>query len=273
MHYMHPPRLNEYHCTNDAIARTGSITFHLGYLGLIGPGHGWIQTMLVKSVVLLALASFCSAAVPEKAGAQGCPCQGARPPMAVVAPAPAPALAPPAPAPAPPVARVVFSADGAHINGQLAAGQRHVEMRPLVAAAWDRYKNGAEQMLDLSKSVNVLTPNEWKHFAFGIGGTRTTFKFTVTGLYGELQLTDLYCSGDTFILISDGNDEEPEGPSPKVASICDSSMSNPEEALTMERYSKMRIVYMPGEHTVTAIVDDSPHGSGQAAIRIVNHDQ
>jgi hypothetical protein len=131
--------------------------------------------------------------------------------------------------------------------------------------------NGFDLKQSLQKTSASIIPNTWHYFNFLAAGNRVTFNFTVTGLYGELILTDLYCSGDTFMLLVD--QDEVAGPSPKIAPTCEHTGSDPEVVATQDKHSKLNHIFLPGVHTVTVVVIDSPYESGRAAIKITNYER
>ena len=121
--------------------------------------------------------------------------------------------------------------------------------------------------------VATPTPDEWIRFMFTAAGTpaRPRFLFTVNRTC-TLQLVDLNCAGDRFVLHeAQGLLGKPIKSTPTIGDECDTVKSDPNEAFDDpgQRWSRATSELVAGQqYNITILVDASPLRAGIGAVRI-----
>lgn len=110
----------------------------------------------------------------------------------------------------------------------------------------------------------------WFMFRFGEQGTEASryFRFHSTG-WTRLELTDLFCNGDRFVIVNRQDEEESViGESSHVVQDgCATYELDPQAAMGDGNWSRAVSYLAPGPYNIHLIVKQTPYEGGSAAIR------
>ena len=115
-------------------------------------------------------------------------------------------------------------------------------------------------------TIGYLPVNSgWLTFPFGPTNSTTPIMFNLF-CPGQLNITDLYCSGDRFAIYDNGvfvrNTSVP------VFNNCSSNSTDPNFTQRSANWSHASIDLLPGWHNISIVVITAPYGGGFGAIRV-----
>lgn len=138
------------------------------------------------------------------------------------------------------------------------------------------------KILSSSAKLNSLNIDGWKTFRFQDSSSDQKQVFEVESDESfQVILTDLYCPGDRFRVWINGEDKGISSMVPESVfksdamdvdqrtGHCKLSTSNPDVAYFEDSWSKMAIDLRAGKYVIEVKTEESPYGSGYAAIRMV----
>ena len=115
-------------------------------------------------------------------------------------------------------------------------------------------------------TIGYLPVNSgWMTFPFGPVNTTTPIMFNLF-CPGQMNITDLYCSGDRFAIYDNGvfigRTSRP------VYDGCKSNSTDPNYTQRHENWSHGSWEMLPGWHNISIVVVEAPYGGGFGAIRV-----
>jgi hypothetical protein len=139
----------------------------------------------------------------------------------------------------------------------------------------DSIKNGPNNLVKAQTqpvNVTLTVGGPWETFEFTNPGAfaLTSFVFSVIGTnFVYLQITDLYCQGDSFAVYSDSSALGITAPvaTSCIANVTDSS--DPDVCYTNAGWSSHQFFFATGDKYVRIVPVISPYTAGLGAIRIV----
>lgn len=128
---------------------------------------------------------------------------------------------------------------------------------------------------------SILSKDQWKTFRFQDSSSNQKETFVVESEEPfQVLLTDLYCPGDRFKVFINGEDMGMSSEVPQNVfesdlmdidqrtGHCKLSTASPDVAYFDENWSKKAIDLRPGKYVIEVKTEESPYGSGYAAIRM-----
>lgn len=141
----------------------------------------------------------------------------------------------------------------------------------------ENYNNGFDKVA-ISPPVDSLSPDAlWKYFQFTNPGAfaLTRYEFILPSVDGNnqpfpgaiLQVVDLFCKGDAYIVADNGNIIGQTSLSLPID--CTNSTEDPNAALLGGGWATVGVYLGPGSHNITIQMTRSPWTAGTAAIRLL----
>lgn len=135
--------------------------------------------------------------------------------------------------------------------------------------------NGLDKPETTFPVIELEKDLRWTFFSFGLSMNfvNTRFEFSTQETLC-LELTDLHCSGDQFVIF-DKRRRLINTSAPQKASCAHKGLQAtiPDVALESETYSSVRHLLPKGTHNITIYTTQSPYGGGQAAIRLIDQQE